>query len=113
MNQPPSTAAQIIISIIPIAGIVMGAVVVFFYLLWSHKRTMLLIQTGHYTRPEFDLRSFCLLAGLLLTSAGLALTIFMAIALGVNFGLLGGVIPFALGVGLLLYYTINRLDRKP
>ncbi|MDR2783857.1 MAG: hypothetical protein LBB48_08490 [Treponema sp.] len=113
MNQSSSTAAQIIISIIPIAGIVMGAVVVFFYLLWSHKRKMLLIQTGHYTRPEFDLPSFSLLAGLLLSSVGLALTIFLAIALGVNFGLLGGVIPLALGIGLLLYYTINRLDRKP
>lgn len=74
---------------------------------------MLLIQTGHYMRLEFDLRSFCLLAGLLLTSVGLALTIFLAIALGANFGLLGGVIPLALGVGLLLYYTITRLDRKP
>ncbi|MDR1072122.1 MAG: hypothetical protein LBL45_00390 [Treponema sp.] len=113
MNQPPSTAAQIIIAIIPIVGIFMGAVVVFFYLLWTHKRKMLLIQTGHYTRPAFDLRSFSLLAGLLLTSVGLALTIFLAIALGRSFGLLGGVIPLALGVGLLLYYTINRFDRKP
>ncbi|MDR2792909.1 MAG: hypothetical protein LBB61_04485 [Treponema sp.] len=111
MNQ--STVAQIIVSIIPIVGIVMGAVVVFFYLLWNHKRKMLLIQTGHYTRPEFDLLSFSLLAGLLLAGVGLALTIFLSIALGVNFGVLGGVIPLALGIGLLAYYVINRLDRKP
>ncbi|MDR2194137.1 MAG: hypothetical protein LBP19_06695 [Treponema sp.] len=111
MNQ--STAAQIIISIIPIVGIVMGAVVIFFYLLWNHKRKMLLIQTGHYTRPEFDLLSFSLLTGLLLAGVGLALTIFLSIALGAGFGLLGGIIPLALGIGLLAYYTIRRRDRTP
>ena len=29
-------AAQVIIAIIPIVGIVMGSVVIFFYLLWHH-----------------------------------------------------------------------------
>jgi hypothetical protein len=112
MNQPLSNAAQIIISIIPIVGIVMGSAVVFFYLLWHHKRKTLLIQAGHYSRPEFDLLSFSLLAGLLLTSTGLALTIFLSIALGVNFGLLGGIIPLATGIGLLFFYAVKRLDRK-
>jgi phosphotransferase system glucose/maltose/N-acetylglucosamine-specific IIC component len=107
----PSTAAQILIAIIPIVGIVMGSTVVFFYLLWNHKRKTLLIQTGHYSRPHFDLLSFSLLTGLLLTSVGTALTLFLAIALGVNFGLLGGIIPLAIGIGLLVYYGIKRGGR--
>ena len=112
MEQMSSAAAQVIVSIIPIVGIVMGSVVVFFYLLWNHKRRTLLIKAGHYNRPEFDLLSFSLLTGLLLSSVGLALTVFLAIALGVNFGLLGGIIPLAIGIGLLAYYGIKRSDRN-
>ena len=111
MEQTTSPAAQVIISIIPIVGIVMGSVVIFFYLLWNHKRRTLLIKAGQYKRPYFDLLTFSLLAGLLLSTVGLALTIFLAIALGVNFGLLGGIIPLAVGTGLLIYYGIKHGDR--
>jgi hypothetical protein len=106
-----SLAAQVIVAIIPIVGIVMGCVVVFFYLLWNHRRRTLLIQAGQYNRPQFDLLSFSLLAGLLLFAVGLALTVFLAIALGLNLGLLGGIIPLSVGAGLLVYYGIKRGDR--
>jgi hypothetical protein len=107
-----ATVAQIIIAIIPIVGIVMGSVVVFFYLLWSHIRRTLLIKAGHYTRPEFDLLSFSLLAGLLLGSVGLSLTVFLALAGGMDYGLLGGIIPLSIGVGLLVFYGIKRGDKR-
>ena len=106
-----SDVAQIIIAIIPIVGIVMGSVVVFFYLLWNHKRSTLLIKARQYGRPKFDLLSFSLLAGLLLFAVGLALTVFLAVALELSFGLLGGIIPLATGAGLLAYYGIKRGDR--
>jgi hypothetical protein len=112
MGQLTSSAAQVIISIIPIVGIVMGSVVIFFYLLWNHKRRTLLIKAGQFQRPDFDLLAFSLLAGLLLSTVGLALTIFLAIALKINFGLLGGIIPLAIGIGLLAYYGIKRGDRS-
>ena len=112
MEQMTSSAAQVIISIIPIVGIVMGSVVIFFYLLWNHKRRTLLIKAGQFKRPDFDLLTFSLLAGLLLVTVGLALTVFLAIALGVNFGLLGGIIPLSIGIGLLVYYGIKRSDRS-
>ena len=104
--------AQIIVSIIPIVGIVMGSVVIFFYLLWDHRRRILLIKAGQYQRPKFDLLSFSLLAGLLLSAVGLTLTVFLAIAIGVSFGLLGGIIPLAIGIGLLVYYGIKHSDRR-
>ncbi|MDR3162123.1 MAG: hypothetical protein LBU28_11000 [Spirochaetaceae bacterium] len=105
-------AAQVIIAIIPIVGIVMGSVVVFFYLLWNYKRRALLIRSGHYDPGEFDLRSFSLLAGLLLSSVGLSLTLFFAIVQGSGYGLLGGIIPLSMGIGLLAYYGIKRLDKN-
>ena len=111
MEQTPSYAAQVIVSIIPIVGIVMGSVVAFFYLLWNHKRRTLLIKAGQFGRPSFDLTAFSLLAGLLLSTVGLALTIILTLALGVNLGLLGGIIPLAVGIGLLVYYWIKRGDK--
>ena len=109
-----SAAAQVIIAIIPIVGIVMGSVVIFFYLLWYHKRRTLLIQAGQYHPPKFDFFSFSLLAGLLLTAVGVTLTIFLIIALReLSFGLLGGLIPLACGIGLLAYYGIRRSGPRP
>jgi hypothetical protein len=107
-----ASAAEIIIAIIPIVGIIMGSVVVFFYLLWNHKRKMLLIKAGQNPRTDFDLLSFSLLAGLLLVSVGISLTIFLAIAKGSGDGLLGGIIPLSIGVGLLIYYGMRRRDKN-
>ena len=106
------SAAQVIISIIPIVGIVMGSVVVFFYLLWAHRRKTLLIKAGQYKKPVFDLYSFSLLSGLLLTSVGIALTILLILIEGASYGLLGGIIPLAMGGGLLGYHFIKRRDKK-
>jgi hypothetical protein len=103
-----SASTQVIISIIPIVAIVMGAAVIFFYLLWNHRRKILLIEAGHYTRPEFDLLAFSLLAGLLLASVGTALTVFLIVFQGLNYGLLAGIIPLSVGVGLLVYYGLRH-----
>jgi len=102
--------AQVIISIIPIVGIVMGSIVIFFYLLWNHRRKTLLIKAGQYNKPDFNLRSFSLLCGLLLGSVGAALTVLLSILEGASYGLLGGIIPLSMGVGLLAYYIIRRHD---
>ncbi|MDR3276758.1 MAG: hypothetical protein LBT11_06090 [Treponema sp.] len=112
MEQVTSAAAQVVVSVIPIVGIVVGSVVVFFYLLWQHQRRTFLIKSGQYTRPDFDLMSFSLMAGLLLGIVGLALTIFLALLQGLDYVLLGGVIPLSMGVGLLTYYVIKRFDRS-
>jgi len=112
MEQITSAATQIIVAIIPIVGIVMGAIVVFFYLLWNYRRQALLIKAGQYNRPAFNLLTFSLLAGLLLSSVGVTLTVFLAIVTGPTYGLLGGIIPLSIGIGLLAYYGINRAAKK-
>jgi hypothetical protein len=106
-----STAAQIIIAIIPIVGIVMGSVVVFFYLLWNHRRRILLIKAGQYHKGDFDFMSFSLLAGLLLSSVGISLTAFL-FWVKAGYALLGGIIPLAAGLSLVAYYFIKRGDRR-
>jgi hypothetical protein len=89
----------------------MGSAVIFFYLLWNYRRKTLLIKAGQYARDEFDLLSFSLLAGLLLSCVGIALTVFLFIIKETSYGLLGGLIPLSMGVGLLIYYGIKRGDR--
>jgi hypothetical protein len=51
------------------------------------------------------------LAGLLLGTVGAALTVFLAIVEGPSYGFLGGIIPLAIGVGLLIYYGIKRGEK--
>jgi len=91
-------------------GIVMGSTVIFFYLLWNYRRRALLIKAGQYAKPEFNLLSFSLLSGLLLTSVGVALTVLLSIVEGASYGLLGGIIPLSMGIGLLVYYVIKRRE---
>jgi hypothetical protein len=113
MNQTPNDAVHILLAIVPIVGIVMGSVVAFLYLLWHHKRTMLLIQLGQYQKPSFDLLSFSLLTGLLLACIGLALSIVFFLLEGLSYSLLGGLIPLSLGAGLIVFYGIRRGDGAP
>ncbi|MCL2801508.1 MAG: hypothetical protein FWD28_07120 [Treponema sp.] len=107
-----SAAAQVIIAIIPIVGIVMGAVVIFFYLLWNHRRRTLLIKAGQYVKPDFNLLSFSLLSGLLLTCVGISLTVLLSLIAGASYGLLGGIIPLSMGIGLLIHYIIKRSEQR-
>jgi hypothetical protein len=107
-----SSAAQVIIAIIPIVGIVMGSVVIFFYLLWNHRQKTLLIKAGQYRKQEIDLLPFSLLSGLLLTAVGIALTVLLSIVEGASYGLLGGIIPMSMGVGFLVFYFIKRRDKQ-
>ena len=111
MEQIRTSAAQVIIAVIPIVGIVMGSVVIFFYLLWQHRQKTLLIKSGLYNKPSFDLYSFSLLSGLLLSTVGVSLTVLLSITEGASYGLLGGIIPLSMGVGLLAYYVIKRIER--
>lgn len=108
MNQETfSSAAQVIMAIIPIVGITIGGVVVFFYLLWRHLEIRKQIQTGTYKREKFNLKAYSLLIGLLLTGVGLMLTIFFILMNGVSPSLLGGLIPLSIGVCLVIFYKMN------
>jgi hypothetical protein len=106
MALPP--AAQILISIIPIVGLVMGTVIAFFYLLWAHREKVRLIERGLYAPRKMDLDAFCLLSGLLLSSVGLVLSVLFIVLEGATYSLLGGLIPLASGISFLAFYLLRR-----
>jgi hypothetical protein len=108
MQNVPSAAVNIIVSIIPIVGIVMGSVVVFFYLLWSHRQRMLMIEKGLFTRRYFDLKLFSLLLGLVLMGIGASLTLFFLLKEGLAYSVLSGLIPLGVGVSLLAFFIVSR-----
>jgi hypothetical protein len=108
MNDVPSTAAQIILTIVPIVGIVMGSTVIFFYLMWSYRHKKLLIEKNLVKKTEFDFDSFSLFAGLILLSIGGSLVTFFLIKEGVSYGVLSGLIPLSIGISLIVFFIIRR-----
>jgi len=112
MDNVPSAAAQIIVSIIPMVGIVMGCLVVFYSLLLNHRQKIMMIEKGIYQKKEFDLVAFSLFTGLLLLSVGICLVVFFVIKQGFSYGVLSGLIPLSIGFSLMLYYIIRTLMKK-
>ncbi len=108
MESTPSPTVNIIVSIIPIVGIVMGSVVIFFYLLWSHKQRMLMIQKDVYEKKFFDLESFSLFTGLLLLGIGVSLAVFFILKDGIGYGVLSGLIPLSLGISMIVFFILKR-----
>ena len=107
-----SLAAQVLISIIPIVGISLGSVVVFFWLLWNHRERKLLIQQGAWTPSHFDVDTVSLLSGLLLSAVGIVLTILILIVDGIGYPLLGGLVPLSAGISLLLFVRFRASERR-
>ncbi len=103
----PSAAAQVIVSIIPIVGIVMGCFVIFFYLLWDFKYKIFMVEKGFKKENSFNLITFCLLAGLILLILGISLVVFFLIKEGFSYGVLSGLIPMAIGMSMLLFVKIS------
>ncbi len=102
-------AAQVIIAIIPIVGIVVGGIVIFFYLMWRNAQISLLIKTEKYEPLlQFNIKLFSLLTGMLLTGIGFILSIFFVILEGFAYPLLGGLIPLVIGICLIIFYKIYK-----
>lgn len=108
MNLFTEPAAQIIVAIIPIVGIVFGGIVIFFYLLWRHREVQLQIRSGVYKPSSFNFPIFALLAGLLLSGIGFILFLLFLFIDGVTYSLLGGLIPLVVGICLLIFYKLVK-----
>ena len=108
MGNIPSTAAQIMITIIPIVGIVTGGIVIFFFLLWSYRQKIRMIEKGIRPGGNFDLQTFALLTGLLTFILGILLFFFFLFMEGVSYSLLGGLVPLSIGISFLLFFMIKR-----
>lgn len=99
------------ITVIPMVGIVMGSVIIFFFLLWRHRQRMELIRQGKKPDDTLDVRSFSLLAGLIAAAVGFVLTVFILFKDGASYSLLGGLIPLSVGLSLLAFYVLRENER--
>lgn len=107
MNQ--SSAADIIISLVPMLGVIFGSALLFFFLLWRYKLTKEMIRNGSYEPGFFkNLRLLSLLLGSVSISVGLPMTILFFVIEGVSYSVLGGLMPLSAGIGLLLFYGISH-----
>ena len=43
-----SQSAEVVLAVIPIVGIVIGGIIIFFYLLWHNQEIKLQIKMGNY-----------------------------------------------------------------
>lgn len=106
-----STAAQILITILPIVAVVSVSVLLFFFLLWRHREVMCRIKANNYTHHIFNFKVFSLLCGILLAAVGAVLTAVFFVATKNVYALLGGLIPLALGIGLLIFYAVIKNNK--
>ncbi|MCU0822438.1 MAG: hypothetical protein MUC95_08195 [Spirochaetes bacterium] len=112
MQSLPSTAAQIIVTIIPIVGIVMGSAVIFFFMFYTYKLKSLMIEKGIAEKRNFDIDTYSLFAGIILVGVGICLTLFFVIKEGAAYSVLGGIIPLSIGLSLITFFIIRMKINK-
>jgi pilus assembly protein TadC len=104
-----SQTPEVLLSIVPLVGVVTGSVLLFFFLLWRYRLHRELILSGRYV-PSFwkNLRIFSLLIGSLSAAIGLPMTVLFFLIDGLAYSTLGGLIPFFAGIGFILFYLLAR-----
>ena len=103
--------AQVLIAVLPLAGIVFVSVLVILALIYDHKRRILLIEKGMQPVP-FNFNEKLLLIGIVALCVGAGLTVFFALANGISNALLGGIIPLTSGIGIIIYYAVISKKKK-
>ncbi len=107
-NNIPSAAAQVIITVIPIVGIVMGSVVLFLYIIFNHKQKILLIEKGMLNRNPLDIDALSIFSGLILNGVGITLSLFFWLKEGLGYSLLSGLLPLSIGLSLTIFFILRR-----
>lgn len=98
-------SAQVVLSILPIVAVSVCSVLLFFYLLWEHKRSRLYIEKGMKPEPR-GWEEKLLLIGIVSLFVGAGLFFFFLLYNGLDESLLGGIIPTMVGLGIVTYYRI-------
>ncbi|MFW6365054.1 MAG: hypothetical protein ACOC2H_01115 [Spirochaetota bacterium] len=104
--ETPSTAVQIMVMVIPIVGILMGGAVIILFIIFSYRQRMAMIERNMIQKTPLDLREASLFTGSVLSLLGASMTVFFLIKDGFSYPLLSGIVPFAIGAGLLLYCVV-------
>ena len=103
-----SGAGDILLSLVPMIGIIFGTTLLFFYFYWQYQQKKELIRHDQYVPPGFDRwRSVCLLIGCLSSVIGMAMSVLFLLLSGISPALFGGLVPFAVGIGFLFFYFLS------
>ncbi len=110
------TAAQILIAAIPVVAVALLAVLTFFFALWDYRKQRLMIERGLTPTPR-NIDDKLLLIGIVALFVGMGLLVFFGVKTGLSDSLLGGIIPTAVGLGIVTYYILmqqvkNKRDRE-
>ena len=102
-------SGYIILSVVPLVAVTLAIVLLFFFFLWQYRLRKALIASNQYKPASFRyLKVLSLLGGLALTAMGLPMSLLFMLKYGVSNILLVGIIPFSMGVALLIFYTMTR-----
>lgn len=103
--------SKIIISLIPVVGIIAGSIVILLYFKWYFAYKKFLVEKDKDQPISFkDLRVLLLLMGILSIGTGIPISIVFVSIYGITLALLGGLIPIFVGIALIIFYilTINK-----
>jgi hypothetical protein len=107
-----SETAQVLIAILPLASVLVLGILVFFFMLWDHEKKVLIINKGGTPQPR-NIDDKLLLLGIVSIFIGAGLIIFSAIYNGFTSSLLGGIIPFAAGTGIVTHFMVKHRKSSP
>jgi hypothetical protein len=102
-----SVPAQVLIAILPLAAVILLAVLLFFTLLWEYRKKKLLIEKGKEHQAPLRYEKLFLL-GIVAFFIGAGLVVFFALYSGVSSALLGGIIPAMAGLGIIIFYWARK-----
>ncbi|MCB1165462.1 MAG: hypothetical protein KDK37_04020 [Leptospiraceae bacterium] len=108
-THPQTSAAEVIISVVPLLGVILGATLLFFFFLWNYRLKKELIRAGQYQYQSLKtVRIFTLLIGIISLSVGIPMSALFIAMEGASYSLLGGLIPSFVGLGLIIFYSVSR-----
>ncbi len=102
-----SLVAQILLASLPLAALVLVGVLVFFWMLWDHKRRLMIIARGGTPPPRLRPERL-MLTGFILLFVGGALILFFRATQGTGQPMLIGVVPAAAGAAIVVYQRLAR-----
>ena len=111
----PSEASQIILSIVPIIGVLFGSLLFLSLFYFFQKQKMLLIEKGIYKPMNLNWNLIFIVTGFIIAFSGLVITIVFLINKAYGFELLAGGLPLGIGIAIILSYLLSNKvssDRK-
>lgn len=110
-GNPLSDAAQIILAIVPIVGILFGAFLFFSLFYFYHKQKLLLIEKEHYQPFQFNWNMIFIVGGAIMTFIGIVMVVVFVLSGAIRYELLGAGIPLAIGLALIVSYLVSNRVR--